>query len=129
MYEFFRHGEAKATTGSSITEGIGLNRATAIVETAKVDDAFLIPDEEAVNLIYDLLQHEGLCLGGSTGINIAGAIRLARQLGPGKTIVTVLADSGSRYQSKLFNSDFMRAKNLPVPAWLEKRSNVKPPFV
>ncbi|MHC2406694.1 threonine dehydratase [Bradyrhizobium barranii subsp. barranii] len=94
-----------------------------------MDDAYLVPDAEAVTVIYELLQHEGLCLGGSTGINIAGAIRLAKQLGPGKTIVTVLCDSGSRYQSKLFNADFMRAKNLPVPEWLEKRSNIKPPFV
>ncbi|UPK23776.1 cysteine synthase A [Bradyrhizobium sp. 195] len=129
MYEYFRTGDAKATPGGSITEGIGLNRATAIVETAKVDDAYLIPDAEAVSAIYELLQHEGLCLGGSTGINIVGAMRLAKQLGPGKTIVTVLCDSGSRYQSKLFNADFMRAKNLPVPEWLEKRSNIKPPFV
>jgi cysteine synthase A len=80
-------------------------------------------------VIYELLQHEGLCLGGSTGINVAGAMRLAKQLGPGKTIVTVLCDSGSRYQSKLFNADFMRAKSLPVPEWLEKRSNIKLPFV
>ena len=129
MYEYFRNGEAKVTPGDSITEGIGLSRATPIVETAKVDDAFVIPDEDAVKVIYDLLQHEGLCLGGSSGINIAGAIRLARQLGPGKTIVTILCDSGSRYQSKLFNADFMRAKNLPVPDWLEKRSNIKLPFV
>ncbi len=129
MYEYFRTGDAKATPGGSITEGIGLNRATAIVETAKVDDAYLIPDAEAVGVIYELLQHEGLCLGGSTGVNVVGAMRLARQLGPGKTIVTVLCDSGSRYQSKLFNADFMRAKNLPVPEWLEKRSNIKLPFV
>ena len=79
-------------------------------------------------MIYELLEHEGLCLGGSTGINIAGAIRLAKQLGPGKTIVTILADSGNRYQSKLFNPDFMRSKNLPVPAWLEKRSTIDLPF-
>ena len=97
--------------------------------SAKVDDAYLIPDAEAVTVIYELLQHEGLCLGGSTGINVAGAMRLAKQLGPGKTIVTVLCDSGSRYQSKLFNADFMRAKSLPVPEWLEKRSNIKLPFV
>ncbi|MGY8680091.1 cysteine synthase A [Bradyrhizobium sp. UFLA05-153] len=129
MYELFKNGELKSTPGDSITEGIGLGRKTPVVETANVDDAFLISDEEAVTIIYDLLQHEGLCLGGSTGINIAGAIHLAKKLGPGKTIVTVLADSGSRYQSKLFNSDFMRAKNLPVPTWLEKRSNIKPPFV
>jgi cysteine synthase A len=128
MYEWFKHGEAKATPGGSITEGIGLNRVTAVISTAKVDDAFLIPDEEAVPVIFELLEHEGLCLGGSTGINVAGAIRLARQLGPGKTIVTVLCDSGNRYQSKLFNPDFMRSKNLPVPEWLEKRSKIDIPF-
>jgi cysteine synthase len=129
MYELFKHGEAKSTPGNSITEGIGLGRVTSIIETAKVDDAFLISDEEAVTVIYELLEHEGLCLGGSTGINIAGAIRLAKQLGPGKTIVTILADSGNRYQSKLFNPDFMRSKNLPVPAWLEKRTKIDLPFV
>jgi cysteine synthase A len=129
MYELFKHGEAKSTPGNSITEGIGLGRVTSIIETAKVDDAFLISDEEAVTVIYELLEHEGLCLGGSTGINIAGAIHLAKQLGPGKTIVTILADSGNRYQSKLFNPDFMRSKNLPVPAWLEKRTKIDVPFV
>ncbi|WP_454628607.1 cysteine synthase A [Bradyrhizobium cenepequi] len=129
MYELFKHGEAKSTPGDSITEGIGLGRVTAIIETAKVDDAFLISDEEAVTVIYELLEHEGLCLGGSTGVNIAGAIRLAKQLGPGKTIVTILADSGNRYQSKLFNPDFMRSKNLPVPAWLEKRTKIDLPLV
>jgi cysteine synthase A len=129
MYELFKHGEAKSTPGDSITEGIGLGRVTSIIETAKVDDAFLISDEEAVRIIYDLLEHEGLCLGGSTGINVAGAIRLAKQLGPGKTIVTVLCDSGNRYQSKLFNPDFMRSKKLPVPEWLEKRTKIDLPFV
>src|SRR5438045_4660795 len=129
MYELFKHGTAKSTPGDSLTEGIGLGRVTSVIATAKVDDAFLISDEEAVTVIYDLLEHEGLCLGGSTGINVAGAIRLAKQLGPGKTIVTILCDSGSRYQSKLFNADFMRAKSLPVPEWLEKRSNIKLPFV
>ena len=128
MYELFKHGHAKSTPGDSITEGIGLGRVTPVIETAKVDDAFLIPDEESVPVIYDLLEHEGLCLGGSTGVNVAGAIRLARQLGPGKTIVTILCDSGNRYQSKLFNPDFMRSKNLPVPAWLEKRSKIDVPF-
>jgi cysteine synthase A len=128
MYELFKHGEAKSTPGGSITEGIGLGRVTPIIKQAKVDEAYLIPDEEAVPTIYDLLEHEGLCLGGSTGINVAGAIRLARQLGPGKTIVTILCDSGNRYQSKLFNPDFMRSKNLPVPAWIEKRSNISVPF-
>jgi cysteine synthase A len=129
MYELFKHGEAKSTPGGSITEGIGLGRVTPVIETAKVDDAFLIPDEEAVSIIYELLEHEGLCLGGSTGINVAGAIRLARQLGPGHTIVTILCDSGYRYQSKLFNPEFMRSKNLPVPEWLEKkRSKIDVPF-
>jgi cysteine synthase len=128
MYQFFKHGEAKVSPGGSITEGIGLGRVTPIIKQARVDEAYLIPDEEAVPLIYELLEHEGLCLGGSTGINVAGAIRLAKQLGPGKTIVTILCDSGNRYQSKLFNPDFMRSKNLPVPAWLEKRSSISVPF-
>ena len=128
MYELFKHGEAKSTPGDSITEGIGLGRVTPVIKQARVDDAYLIPDEEAVPIIYELLEHEGLCLGGSTGINVAGAIRLAKQLGPGKTIVTILADSGNRYQSKLFNPDFMRSKNLPVPTWLEKRSKIDVPF-
>ena len=129
MYELFKHGHAKSTPGDSITEGIGIGRVTPVIETAKVDDAFLIPDEESVRVIYDLLQHEGLCLGGSSGVNVAGAIRLARQLGPGKTIVTILCDSGNRYQSKLFNPAFMRSKNLPVPEWLERRSAIEVPFV
>jgi cysteine synthase A len=128
MYELFKHGTAKTSPGGSITEGIGLGRITPIIETAKVDDAFLIPDEEAVTVIYELLEHEGLCLGGSTGINVAGAVRLAKQLGPGKTIVTVLCDSGNRYQSKLFNPDFMRSKKLPVPEWLERRTKIDVPF-
>lgn len=128
MYELFTRGEAKATPGGSITEGIGLGRVTPVIKEAKVDDAWLIPDEEAVPVIYELLEHEGLCLGGSTGINVAGAIRLARQMGPGHTIVTILADSGNRYQSKLFNPEFMRSKNLPVPAWLERRSKIDVPF-
>ncbi|MEH2468941.1 cysteine synthase A [Nitrobacteraceae bacterium AZCC 2161] len=128
MYEFFKHGEAKVTPGGSITEGIGLGRITPVIKQAIVDNAYLIPDEEAVSVIYDLLEHEGLCLGGSTGINIAGAIRLAKDMGPGHTIVTILCDSGGRYQSKLFNPDFMRSKNLPVPEWLEKKSAISVPF-
>ena len=128
MYHLFKDGEAKATEGGSITEGIGLGRVTPIIEDIKVDKAYLIPDEEAVPLIFDLLEHEGLCLGGSSGINVAGAIRLAKDLGPGKTIVTVLCDCGARYQSKLFNPDFLRAKKLPVPEWLERKSDIKPPF-
>src|SRR6476661_8233232 len=119
MYHLFKDGEAKLTEGGSITEGIGLGRVTAIVKEMIVDKAYLIPDEEAVPIIFDLLEHEGLCLGGSSGINVAGAIRLAKELGPGHTIVTVLADFGTRYQSKLFDPEFLRAKNLPVPAWLE----------
>jgi cysteine synthase len=128
MYELFKHGQTKTTPGGSITEGIGLGRVTPVIETAKVDDAYLIPDEETVRVIYELLEHEGLCLGGSSGVNVAGAIRLGRQLGPGHTIVTVLCDSGNRYQSKLFNPDFMRSRKLPVPKWLEQRSNIDVPF-
>lgn len=128
MYNLFAHGKVEATEGGSITEGIGLGRITPIIEDIKVDHAYLIPDEEAVPIIFDLLEHEGLCLGGSSGINIAGAMRLARELGKGKTIVTVLADYGTRYQSKLFNPDFLRSKNLPVPAWLERKSDIQPPF-
>jgi cysteine synthase A len=128
MYELFKNGVAKATEGGSITEGIGLGRVTPIVDGLKVDQAYLIPDEEAVPVIFDLLEHEGLCLGGSSGINVAGAIRLAKELGPGKIIVTVLADYGTRYQSKLFNPEFLRSKSLPVPAWIERQSNVVIPF-
>jgi cysteine synthase len=129
MYNLFAQGEAKASEGGSITEGIGLGRVTPIIADLKVDKPYLIPDEEAVPIIFDLLEHEGLCLGGSSGINVAGAIRLAKDLGPGHTIVTVLADSGARYQSKLFNADFLRSKKLPVPEWLERKSDIKPPFV
>jgi cysteine synthase A len=129
MYNLFAHGEAKASEGGSITEGIGLGRVTALIEDIKVDNPYLIPDEEAVPVIFDLLEHEGLCMGGSTGINVAGAIRLAKDMGPGHTIVTVLADYGSRYQSKLFNPQFLREKRLPVPDWLERRSELSIPFV
>jgi cysteine synthase A len=128
MYDLFTRGEAKASEGGSITEGIGLGRVTGIIEDIKVDKAYLIPDEEAVPIIFDLLEHEGLCMGGSTGINVAGAIRLARDMGPGHTIVTILADYGTRYQSKLFNPDFLRSKNLPVPHWLERKSTIKVPY-
>jgi cysteine synthase A len=129
MYNLFAHGEAKASEGGSITEGIGLGRVTPIIEGLKVDKPYLIPDEEALPLIFDVLEHEGLCLGGSSGINIAGAIRLAKDLGPGHTIVTVLADYGARYQSKLFNPEFLRSKKLPVPDWIERKSDIKPPIV
>ncbi len=127
LYSYYKTGTLKAE-GSSITEGIGQGRITANLEGAVVDDAYQIPDDEAVRIIFDLLLHEGLCLGGSSGINIAGAIRLAKDLGPGHTIVTVLCDYGSRYQSKLFNPDFMRSKNLPVPEWLERKSAIAAPF-
>jgi cysteine synthase A len=128
MYHLFKDGKAIATEGGSITEGIGLGRVTPIIDGLKVDKSYLIPDGEALPLIFDLLEHEGLCLGGSSGINIAGAIRLAKDLGPGKTIVTILADYGTRYQSKLFNPAFLRSKKLPVPDWLERKSTIKPPF-
>jgi cysteine synthase len=117
MFHWFKHGELKSE-GSSITEGIGLGRVTKNVEGAPVDDAYQIPDAEALPLIFSLLKDEGLCVGGSSGINIAGAIRLARELGPGHTVVTILADSGTRYQSKLFNPAFLKEKGLPCPDWL-----------
>jgi cysteine synthase A len=117
LYHYFKHGELKAE-GNSITEGIGQSRITKNIEGAPIDVAYQIPDEEALPLIFDLLKHEGLCLGGSSGINVAGAIRLARELGPGRTIVTILADYGNRYQSKLFNPAFLKSKNLPAPDWL-----------
>jgi cysteine synthase A len=120
IYSWIKTGELKSQ-GSSISEGIGQGRVTGNLEGAQIDDAFQIPDTEMLPVVYDLLQSEGLLLGGSTGINVAGAIRLARELGPGKTIVTVLADSGSRYQSKLFNPEFLRSKNLPLPPWLLPR--------
>jgi cysteine synthase A len=117
IYSWIKTGELKGE-GNSITEGIGQGRVTGNLAGAPIDDAFLIPDEEALPLIFGLLRDEGLCLGGSSGINVAGAIRLAQQLGPGHTIVTILADYGTRYQSKLFNPEFLRSKNLPVPDWL-----------
>jgi len=129
IYSWIKTGELKSH-GSSITEGIGQNRVTANLEGAPVDDAYEIPDEEMLPVVFDLLQHEGLCLGGSTGINVAGAIRMARQMGPGHTVVTILADCGTRYQSKLFNPEFLQAKNLPVPPWLAgKRAAIEAPFV
>jgi cysteine synthase len=129
MYNLFAHGEAKATPGDSISEGIGLGRVTPMVGDIKVDKPYVIPDAEAVPVIFDLLEHEGLCMGGSTGINVAGAIRLAKELGRGHTIVTILADYGTRYQSKLFNPAFLREKKLPVPEWLDKKSRPKLPNV
>jgi cysteine synthase A len=128
LYSYYTTGVLKSE-GTSITEGIGQGRITKNLEGAPVDVAFQIPDAEAVTLIFDLLEQEGLCLGGSTGINVAGAIRLARELGPGHTIVTVLCDYGTRYQTRLFNPEFLRSKNLPVPAWLERKSSLVGPFV
>ena len=118
LYNYYRYGELKAE-GSSITEGIGQGRITKNLEGLEIDMPYQIPDDEAVPICFELLEHEGLCLGASSGINVAGAIRMARDLGPGHTIVTILADFGTRYQSKLFNPDFLREKNLAVPDWLE----------
>jgi cysteine synthase A len=121
MYNYYRNGELRAE-GNSITEGIGQGRVTANIGSAPVDIAFRVPDEEALPVLFDLLTEEGLCLGGSSGINVAGAIQLARELGPGHTIVTILCDSGTRYQSKLYNPEFLRSKGLPVPPWLAPAS-------
>jgi len=123
LYNYYANGELKSA-GSSITEGIGQGRITANIEDLKVDFPYQIPDSEALPYIYDLIEHEGLCMGGSTGINIAGAVRMAKEMGPGHTIVTVLCDYGNRYQEKLFNPDFLRSKDLPVPAWLERPASV-----
>ena len=120
MYHYYKHGTLKAE-GSSITEGIGQGRVTANLEGAPIDDAYQIPDEEALPIVFDLLKEEGLCLGGSSGINIAGAIRLAKEMGPGHVIATILCDYGTRYQSKMFNPAFLREKNLPVPDWMEEK--------
>jgi len=118
MYNWFKNGELKPE-GTSITEGIGQGRVTKNLEGAVVDDAYRIPDDEALPIVFDLLKHEGLCMGGSTGINVGGAIEMAKQMGPGHTIVTVLCDYGQRYQSKLFNPEFLKARNLPYPEWLD----------
>jgi cysteine synthase A len=127
LYSYYTQGTLNSES-SSITEGIGQGRITKNLEGAPIDVAYQIPDEEAVPIIFDLLEHEGLCLGGSSGINVAGAVRLAKDLGPGHVIVTILADYGTRYQSKLFNPQFLREKNLPVPAWLERPSQIKAPY-
>ncbi len=119
LYSYYTTGELEAE-GSSIAEGIGQARITANLEGFTPDFAYQIPDEEALPIVFDLLEHEGLCMGASTGVNIAGAIRMARDMGPGHTIVTVLCDYGTRYQSKLFNPEFLREKNLPTPDWLSE---------
>ncbi len=128
LYAFYTKGELKSS-GSSITEGIGQGRITANLVDAPIDLAYQVSDEEALPVLFDLAEHEGLLLGGSSGINVAGAIRLAKDLGPGHTIVTILADSGARYQSKLYNPAFLRSKALPVPAWMERAPSIVPDFV
>ena len=128
LHSYYTTGELKAA-GSSITEGIGQGRVTANLEGFTPDVSFQIPDDEAIPIAFDLLEHEGLCLGGSSGINVAGAIRLARALGPGRTVVTIICDGGARYASKLFNPAFLRSKGLSVPGWLERRDAVDPGFV
>ncbi|MCF6370152.1 cysteine synthase A [Rhizobium halophilum] len=127
LHAYYTQGELKSE-GSSITEGIGQGRITANLEGFTPDFSYRIPDSEALPVIFDIVENEGLCLGGSSGINIAGAIRLARDLGPGHTIVTILCDYGNRYQSKLFNPQFLRSKDLPVPQWLTTESNIAIPF-
>ena len=128
IYSWIKTGKLESQ-GSSITEGIGQGRVTANLEGAPIDDAYRIEDAEMLPIVFDLLEHEGLCLGGSSGINVAGAIRLAKDLGPGHTVVTVLADYGTRYQSKMFNPEFLRGKGLPVPRWLgESRTPPTVPF-
>ncbi len=125
MFTLFRDGQA-AAEGSSITEGIGQGRITANLEGFTPDMSWQIPDDEALPIVFDLLREEGLCLGGSSGINIAGAIRMAREMGPGHTIVTVLCDYGTRYQSKMFNPEFLREKGLPTPDWLSNAPRAIP---
>lgn len=127
LYEFYKNGELKSS-GSSITEGIGQGRVTANLEGFTPDFAYQISDAEALPYVFDLVEREGLCLGGSTAINIAGAVRLAKDLGPGHTIVTILCDYGNRYQSKLFNPDFLKSKGLPLPAWLMRQSDIPIPY-
>ena len=128
LYNYFTNGELKSE-GSSITEGIGQGRITANLEGLAVDHAFLIPDEESVAITFALLEEEGLALGLSSGVNVAGAIRLAKVLGPGKTIVTILCDPATRYQSRLYNPEFLAAKGLPVPRWLEPHAGINPDFL
>jgi cysteine synthase A len=127
LYNFYTTGEMKSS-GGSITEGIGQGRITANLEGFTPDMSFNIPDSEAIPMVFDLLEHEGLCLGGSSGINVAGAIRMAREMGPGHTIVTILCDYGNRYQSKLFNPEFLASKDLPVPEWLTRKSDLSIPY-
>ncbi|HRY02635.1 MAG TPA: cysteine synthase A [Beijerinckiaceae bacterium] len=127
LYSYYTTGELKAS-GSSITEGIGQGRITKNLEGVEVDVAYQIPDDEALRVVFDLAENEGLLLGGSSGVNVAGAIRLAREMGPGHTIVTPLCDSGGRYAAKMFNPEFLRSKGLPVPGWMERKTDVVPPY-
>jgi len=127
LYHFYAHGSLKAE-GSSITEGIGQGRITANLEDAPIDMAFQISDEDALPILFDLAEQEGMLLGGSAAINIAGAMRLAKEMGPGHTIVTILCDGGARYASKLYNPEFLRSKNLPVPGWMARASSIQPDF-
>lgn len=125
LYSYYKTGEFKSE-GTSITEGIGQGRITANLEGFTPDMAYQIPDEEALPIVFDLLEHEGLCLGGSSGINVGGAIRMAREMGPGNVIVTILCDYGNRYQSKLFNPAFLKEKGLPYPEWLDQTPRILP---
>jgi cysteine synthase A len=128
LYNYYTRGELSAE-GSSITEGIGQGRITANLEGLEVDHAFRIPDDEMLRTLYSLIEDEGLALGTSSGVNVAGAIRLAKELGPGKTIVTMLCDPATRYQSRLFNPEFLRSKSLPVAPWLERPADIQPEFI
>ena len=128
MYHWFKHGELKSE-GTSITEGIGQGRVTANLEGFKPDLSFFIPDAESLAITFALLKDEGIALGLSSGVNVAGAIRLARELGPGHTIVTMLCDPATRYQSRLFNPQFLRSKGLEPPEWLDRKVEVEPDFV
>jgi cysteine synthase A len=118
LCEYFTRGEIAASPGNSIIEGVGISYLTGNAAEAQVDHAWTVEDTEALPYVFDLLQREGLCLGGTSGLNIAGAVRLAKELGPGHTIVTILCDYGNRYQSKLFNPVFLENRGLPVPEWL-----------
>ena len=127
LYEFYQNGTLKSE-GSSITEGIGQGRITANLEGFTPDFSYRVSDAESLPYLFDLVENEGLCLGGSTAINIAGAVKLARDLGPGHTVVTILCDYGNRYQSKLFNPDFLASKGLPVPGWMGKSPEIDVPY-
>ncbi len=127
LYEFYANGTLKSK-GSSITEGIGQGRITANLEGFTPDFSYHVTDAESLPYLFDLVQNEGLCLGGSTAINIAGAVRLAQDLGPGHTVVTILCDYGNRYQSKLFNPDFLSSKSLPIPGWMVGSTDIKIPY-